>query len=48
MERDPVCGSEVNEKSESIIFENKIYHFCCASCRWAFEKDPRQFIGKKS
>ena len=46
--KDPVCGSEVNEKSESITFENKMYHFCCASCRWAFEKDPNQFIGKKS
>ncbi|MBM3895960.1 MAG: YHS domain-containing protein [Thaumarchaeota archaeon] len=19
------------------------FHFCCASCKWAFEKNPEQF-----
>lgn len=46
MIKDPVCGSEVTEKNESMTFENKTYHFCCASCKWAFEKDPKQFIVK--
>lgn len=45
--KDPVCGSEVSEKSESIKYEGKEYRFCCASCRWAFEKDPKQFAGKE-
>lgn len=42
--KDPVCGSEVNEKSESIKHDGKVYRFCCASCRWAFEKSPSQFV----
>ena len=45
--KDPVCGSEVNEKSESIKYDGKEYRFCCASCRWAFEKNPKQFVGEK-
>ncbi|MFB5625077.1 MAG: YHS domain-containing protein [Nitrosopumilus sp.] len=24
--------------------DGKEYRFCCASCRWAFEKNPKQFI----
>lgn len=43
--KDPVCGSEVNEKSELIKYDGKVYCFCCASCRWAFEKNPSQFVG---
>jgi YHS domain-containing protein len=42
--KDPVCGSEVDEKSESIKYEGKEYRF---SCRWAFEKNPNQFVGEK-
>ncbi|MEX1054313.1 MAG: YHS domain-containing protein [Nitrosopumilaceae archaeon] len=45
--KDPVCGSEVDEKSEAVVYDNKKYHFCCASCRWAFEKDPKQFVGEQ-
>jgi len=44
--KDPVCGSEVNEKSESIKYDSKEYHFCCASCRWAFENNPKQFASE--
>jgi len=42
--KDPVCGMEVNEKSDSMEFNGKKYHFCCATCKWAFEKNPEQFI----
>jgi YHS domain-containing protein len=38
--KDPVCGMEVNDKGESITHSGKEYRFCCASCRWAFEKNP--------
>jgi len=45
--KDPVCGMEIGEKGDSIIHEGKEYRFCCcASCRWAFEKNPEQFIDK--
>jgi YHS domain-containing protein len=41
--KDPVCGMEVDEKHDSASFEGRKYYFCCASCRWAFENDPKKF-----
>jgi len=46
--KDPVCGSEVGDKGEALVHNGKEYKFCCASCRWAFEKNPEQFIQKES
>jgi YHS domain-containing protein len=46
--KDPVCGSEVGDKGEAIVHNAKEYKFCCASCRWAFEKNPEQFTQKES
>ncbi len=46
--KDPVCGMDIGEKGESIIHNGNEYRFCCASCRWAFEKNPEQFIEKES
>ena len=45
--KDPVCGMEVDDKHDSTSFEGKKYFFCCASCRWAFENDPKKFAGEK-
>lgn len=42
--KDPVCGMEVSEKNDSIMHNGKKFHFCCASCMWAFEKNPEQFV----
>ncbi len=42
--KDPVCGMEVSEKNDAAEYEGQVYHFCCASCRMAFEKDPKQFL----
>ena len=44
--KDPVCGMEIGDKGESITHNGKEYKFCCASCKWAFEKNPEQFIEK--
>jgi YHS domain-containing protein len=41
--KDPVCGMEV-DKGEPLVHEGKEYRFCCATCRWAFEQNPDQFI----
>jgi YHS domain. len=41
--KDPVCGMEVGEKGESLIHNGEVYLFCCATCRWAFEQNPKQF-----
>jgi Cu+-exporting ATPase len=46
--KDPVCGMEIEEKGESVIHGGKEYRFCCASCRWAFEKNPDQFRKEES
>jgi len=42
--KDPVCGTEIGEGGDSIIHNGKEYRFCCASCRWAFERSPELFI----
>ena len=41
--KDPVCGMEVGTNGEIHVYEGKEYRFCCASCKWAFEKNPKQF-----
>ncbi|MBI1657902.1 MAG: YHS domain-containing protein [Thaumarchaeota archaeon] len=40
--RDPVCGAEV-EGGDRLVHRGQEYAFCCASCRWAFERDPDRF-----
>ena len=42
--KDPVCGMEVEEKGVSLKYNDKEYRFCCATCRWAFEQNPDQFV----
>jgi len=42
--KDPVCGMDVGEKGELLIHKDEEYRFCCASCRWAFEQNPEQFL----
>ena len=37
--RDPVCGMDV-EGGDRITYKGHRYAFCCATCRWAFERDP--------
>ena len=41
--KDPVCGMDVGEKGEPFVHNGQKYRFCCATCRWAFEKNPEQF-----
>ncbi len=48
MAKDLVCGMEVDEKkADKLEYKGKTYYFCCATCRWAFEKNPEQFIQKR-
>ncbi|HSB50831.1 MAG TPA: YHS domain-containing protein [Nitrosopumilaceae archaeon] len=46
--KDPVYGMEVTKKNNFVEYEVVKFHFCCASCRWAFENNPKQFVSKKS
>lgn len=45
MAKDPVCGMEVDEeKAAKTVYKDKTYYFCNASCQWAFEINPAQFV----
>jgi Cu+-exporting ATPase len=44
MIKDPVCGTQVDEKtSPSTNFEGKKYAFCGQSCKEKFDANPRQY-----
>jgi len=45
MERDPVCGMEVDPKSaaDSIEHHGKAYYFCSTRCQRQFEADPAKY-----
>lgn len=42
--KDPVCGIEMGDKGEITIYNGKLYRVCSVGCRWAFEKNPEQFL----
>lgn len=46
MERDPVCGMQVDPKSAaaSLDWNGTTYYFCSAGCRRQFEADPAKFV----
>lgn len=49
MAKDPVCGMEVKEAGAAkTVYKGKTYYFCAPTCKWAFEKNPEQFLKKKS
>jgi Cu+-exporting ATPase len=45
MERDPVCGMQVDPKSAagSVEHDGKTYYFCSAGCQRQFEADPARY-----
>ncbi|MGA9389898.1 MAG: heavy metal translocating P-type ATPase [Candidatus Sulfotelmatobacter sp.] len=46
LERDPVCGMNVNPSTARQIHEHggKNYYFCCAACAEKFKADPKQYL----
>ncbi|MCL5412172.1 MAG: YHS domain-containing protein [Candidatus Marsarchaeota archaeon] len=43
-EKDPVCGMVVDSSSKlSSSFDGKVYRFCSAACKAAFDKEPRRY-----
>lgn len=46
MEKDPVCGMDVDPKSAAAQTEynGKTYYFCAAGCKKAFEKEPEKYV----
>ncbi|MGC2272507.1 MAG: heavy metal translocating P-type ATPase [Candidatus Sulfotelmatobacter sp.] len=46
LERDPVCGMNVNRGTAKQIHEHggKDYYFCCAGCAEKFKADPAKYL----
>ncbi|MGA2376336.1 MAG: heavy metal translocating P-type ATPase [Candidatus Sulfotelmatobacter sp.] len=46
MERDPVCGMDVNSATAKHVHEHsgKNYYFCCAGCADKFKADPAKYL----
>lgn len=41
--KDPVCGMDVKDGGDMLLHKGRRYVFCCATCRWAFERDPDRY-----
>jgi len=50
MERDPVCGMDVDPNTTDLKSEymGKTYYFCGPGCKRAFDKDPEKYLGDKT
>jgi Cu+-exporting ATPase len=48
MEKDPICGMSVDEKTAKYKsdYKGKAYYFCSQYCKTKFDKDPSKFAGK--
>jgi YHS domain-containing protein len=43
----PVIKENKAMPQNEALYEGKLYHFCCLSCRDVFLKNPRVFVGRK-
>jgi P-type Cu+ transporter len=50
LERDPVCGMNVNPSTAKHIHEHaeKKYYFCCAGCLEKFKANPQTYLNKST
>ena len=50
MEKDPVCGMNVDPARAKATFEHggKTYYFCCAGCREKFSVAPSKYLAAKT
>src|SRR3984957_599272 len=50
LERDPVCGMNVNPATATHVHDHdgKNYYFCCASCAAKFKTDPPKYLSNQS
>src|SRR4029077_899169 len=50
LERDPVCGMNVNPASVKHIYrhDEKTYYFCCAPCLEKFKAEPAKYLNRKA
>lgn len=47
MEKDPVCGMDVDPKTAALksIYKGKTYYFCAPGCKREFDKNPEKYVG---
>ena len=47
MERDPVCGMDVDPKTAAgkSTYQGKTYYFCSPGCKRDFDKEPGKYVG---
>lgn len=48
--KDPVCGMiiEPSKAAGHADYKGHAYHFCSASCKTKFDRDPEQYAGKSA
>jgi len=48
MERDPVCGMEINDitNAEKTEYKGKTYYFCTTLCKIQFGQNPEKYVQK--
>src|SRR5579864_2754745 len=48
LERDPVCGMNVNPTTAKYVHQHadKRYYFCCAGCAEKFKAHPEEYLNK--
>jgi len=46
MEKDPVCGMDVDPKTAvyKSEYRGKLYYFCSSGCKRDFDKDPQKYM----
>ena len=46
MEKDPVCGMDVDPKTAAgkSEYQGKTYYFCAPGCKKDFDKDPQKYL----
>ena len=46
MEKDPVCGMDVDPKTADFesTYQGKTYYFCSPGCKRDFDKEPQRYI----
>ncbi len=43
---DPACGIAVDNRTVSVLYRDREYHFCSIECRTAFERNPEAYVGR--
>ena len=48
MEKDPVCGMDVDPKRAAgkSEYKGQTYYFCSSGCKQAFDKEPERYVNK--